>query len=182
MLRDDALARAKDLETRVLALRPPNALNDMYAQLRSALLKASDEKAIATAPQEVFRLLKQKKDGTAVYINGATEDDPFVRTSDNAGFNFGVTIAVDPRGHLALVAYRFHVKYVSGCVPSYARIDLNRTAKPDSLFEPQAHVHPGAKDLRLPTPLMHPLELLDYMIYGGPADVPCVSVSGGMHE
>ena len=172
MHRDDAVERAKALDARVLALRPLLAMDNLGGGLRKALLKASDDRAIVNPPQDVLRLLKCTNDRTAIVVNGASEHDPFVRASDTAKFNFGITIALGPGGSIEVVAYRFHVTYASGCSPPYVRMDLARVAHQDPLREVRAHVHPGADDLRIPMPLMHPMELLDFVIYGGPADCP----------
>lgn len=172
MHRDEALVRARALDARVNAVALPATTRDLDRLIRTALWKASDERAIVNAPQEVFRLLKSKKDAKAIVIDGGTEAEPFVRTSDAAEFNFGVTLTIDEGGGVTLLAYRFHLKYRQGCSPPYVRMDLNPTTHEDALREPRAHVHAGADDVRIPTPLMHPMELLDLVIYGGPADCP----------
>jgi len=60
-----------------------------------------------------------------------------------------------------LVAYRFHLSLPEGQSPSFYRFDLNDKAHESPLTEPRCHYHPGVDDVRLPCPVLTPLEVFD---------------------
>ena len=92
--------------------------------------------------------------------------------ADGARISFAVTVEsrTDP---LVIHAYRFHLRFPSGMIPPYVRFDLN-SERSDPLEEPRCHVHVGADDLRVATPIMAPVEILTKLLYGlpGPGRIP----------
>jgi hypothetical protein len=60
-----------------------------------------------------------------------------------------------------LAAYRFQLNLPDGNSPSFYRFDLNPEAHETPLFEPRCHLHPGLEEVRLPCPVLTPLEVLD---------------------
>lgn len=134
---------------------------------------------LSNTPKHIFRLLKHESDlradgsetlavfGGASMDKGQTTDEFFVR-SDGARICFSVA-AIYARGFAAtLKAYRFHLRFPNGANPRYIRIDLNRPGGGDALIEPRSHVHAGAEKLRVPVPIMAPLEILEKMLHGLP--------------
>jgi hypothetical protein len=164
------------LQGRVLAAAPPITTDpkQLYDEMRKFLRRGSDEGALTTGAWQVHRLLFPKaRDLPArgqVQINGGrigSDAEVFVR-ADGATFDFGVTIDYDSTPP-SLVAYRFQIRYPGGTPVPFLRYDLNRPEtqpKHDVLNEPRCHLHPGSDDVRVPSPLAHPVELLAFMVYG----------------
>ena len=64
-----------------------------------------------------------------------------------------------------LQAYRFHLELPEGMRPQYFRFDMDDAQHSEPLRHPRSHIHPGNKDVRLPCPVLHPLDVLDYLIF-----------------
>ena len=95
------------------------------------------------------------------------QSDEFFYRYDGARISFAITVrSVGPI--LELVSYRFHLQFPAGRAPTHVRFDLNPEggASDDPLREPRSHVHVGAEDLRVPAPLMGPVEILEKLLYG----------------
>ncbi|MEK6607129.1 MAG: hypothetical protein AABZ30_05645 [Myxococcota bacterium] len=67
------------------------------------------------------------------------------------------------------MAYGFEIRYPAGVSVPFLRYDLNppgAAPRLDVLKEPRCHLHPGHQDVRVPSPLAHPVELLSLLVYG----------------
>lgn len=176
MDRDIARALSRNVESRLLSAPPPPLPaepGDLFKQIRTALLSASDENILRSAPHDVMRRLHmQGGQGEVVLIHGGETFDKgqpegrFFDFSDGSRLSFGCTIdyrAASP----SLLAYRFHLRFPPGGRPAFLRLDLNPEPKENSLVEPRCHIHPGVEEVRLPAPLMSPLEILGILLFGG---------------
>lgn len=166
------------MESRTLAQpalsSPPDKL---VMELRNCLLGASDVGTLSTTPRQIFSLLKHEIEeeaggsqvlavyGGASMDKGQATDEFFVR-SDGARISFSVAAVYPRNAAAALRVYRFHLRYPNGANPRFIRIDLNRPGGGDALIEPRSHVHVGAEALRIPVPIMAPLEILEKVLYG----------------
>ena len=176
---EDARAAAFAVETRTLWQVPqlsadPKAL---FLAIKHCLIAAADEGVLMNRIDRILSLVKieerPRRDerliaeilGGATLDKGQATDEFFVR-SDGARISFSVTV-VSRRDLLETPAYRFHLRFPTGTSPSYVRFDLNHE-RSDPLVEPRCHVHVGADDLRVATPLMTPLEILTKLLYGLP--------------
>lgn len=132
------------------------------------LLNASDNRHLRSAPHEILKILKLESRGNeAVIVCGETfdkgQDGSFLYRRDGSRISFGVTLR--KASPLELVAYRFHIRFPDGRIPPFLRFDLNSADSGDPLSEPRCHVHPGTDELRLPSPVMAPLEILAKIVY-----------------
>lgn len=156
----------------------PASPKTLASHVRKCLTMAADEGALRTPPEIIFRLLKTEERapqqgtpvvallGGATFDKGQSDDDFFIR-SDGARFSFGITVAY-PRGvQPELLTYRFHLRFPRNSSPAFIRFDLNDESR-EPLIEPRSHLHPGSDDLRLPVPVMTPLEILERLLYGTP--------------
>ena len=161
----------------------PPTREEFLTRIRNCLLDAVDSGVLASSPSDIFRLLKhefqEEGDGTRIVtvFGGASLDkgqatDEFFVKADGTRISFGIT-ALYPRAvPPTLRAYRFHLRYADGSNPRYVRIDLNRGSGGDALVEPRSHVHIGAERLRVPVPIMTPVEILEKYLYGLPLPPP----------
>lgn len=170
---------AAAVEARTLAQPPllPGTPVSLLLEIRKCLLTAADEEVLNTPPHRILSLLKiakeQRPDGATVALlsGGAPldkgqETDEFFYRRDGARISFGMTVIL-ANGGLTLRSYRFHLQFPPAAVPIYVRFDLNKGTG-DGLLEPRCHVHAGAERLRVATPLMAPVEILEKLLYGMP--------------
>jgi hypothetical protein len=148
-------------EEALASLELPSA-RDVAAQVRTYL---QHEDAELSRKNNPLRLVKQttSKDITSITL-GPTIDkgptDQHFRLESEARLSFGIEIR-EGRGRRYLVAYRFHLALPDGMSPSFYRFDLNPQAHGSPLSEPRAHYHVGMEEVRLPSPVLNPLEVLD---------------------
>jgi len=156
----------------------PASAKTLASDVRRCLLVAADEGVLRTPPESIFRLLKTEERtaergtivvamlGGATFDKGQSEDAFFIR-SDGARLSFGVAVAYQRGAEPELLTYRFHLRFARNGSPAFIRLDLNDESR-DPLMEPRSHLHPGSDGLRLPVPVMTPLEILERLLYGTP--------------
>ena len=139
---------------------------------------AADEGVLRTPPETIFRLLKSEERnpdratvvvallGGTTFDKGQRDDEFFIR-SDGARLSFGVTVAYPRGAEPELLTYRFHLRFPRNSSPAFIRFDLNDESN-EPLIEPRSHLHPGSDDLRLPVPVMTPVEILERLLYSTP--------------
>lgn len=170
------------MQGRILAQLPtlPPTPKELMSHIRKCLISAVDEEILRTPKHGVFRLLKidavEGRDGNIVAalsggeaLDKGQQSDEFFYRHDGARISFAITVR-SAGATLELVSYRFHLQFPVGRVPTHVRFDLNPegSVSDDPLLEPRCHVHAGAEDLRVPTPLMGPIEILEKLLYGMP--------------
>jgi hypothetical protein len=147
-------------------------------QIRKCLITASDEGMLRTPVHSILSLLNVEmrrgpgRDGVATLSGGAAldkeqEGEEFFYRDDDARIRFAITVRFDGASQ-ELSSYRFHLQFPAETVPAYTRFDLNPGPSDDPLLEPRCHVHIGAEDLRVPAPVMSPIEILNKLLYGMP--------------
>ena len=163
----EAQLRAQELDRRLeesvseLVL-PPST--ELLRRLRKYLQNREDE----GHPQK--NIIKQIRiDETRSQINlgpsidkGPT-DDHFVFSS-GARLSFGVSLKIEKKG-AQLLAYRFDLRLPPGSALEFIRFDLNDERHPDPLHEPRCHTHAGAEDVRIPSLILSPMEILDRIFF-----------------
>jgi len=156
----------------------PVTFRMLASNVRTCLTAAADEGVLRTPPEDIFRLLKTQErapePGTTVLavFGGATfdkgqSDDAFFIRSDGSRLSFAVSVAYQRASEPVIVAYRFHLRFPSNSSPAFIRVDLNDESR-EPLMEPRSHLHPGSDRIRLPLPMMTPLEILERLLYGTP--------------
>jgi hypothetical protein len=162
-----------ELQERVLGSSPslPSRIEDLYAAIYAFLQRAADSQRLRTSPYDLSQRVKRQSrptDPRAHLIVGGDKQDNCTRVGtdlerdDGAWFTFTMTLKDGPAGTLELDAYSFQLCFPTGRTPPFLRFDLDAAHEGEGL---RAHLHPGANDLRVPTPVMHPLELLELFVY-----------------
>jgi len=65
----------------------------------------------------------------------------------------------------AVEAYRFDCRHDDATRLPLIRFELRKDPHDEPLREPLAHFHPGLEDIRLPTGLVDPFEVLDLLFF-----------------
>jgi len=76
----------------------------------------------------------------------------------------GVTVQEDG-AKSKLVSYRFDYRFADSADYSVFRFDLRSESHAFPLMEPRAHLHLAVETTRIPTILISPFEVLDYLFY-----------------
>ena len=80
--------------------------------------------------------------------------------------HFALTVRQRRDAPLDVIAYGFEVYFPSPEPPiAFVRFDLNDRRHSNDDLGLRAHVHPGNDDLQLPSPLLSPLDALNFLIY-----------------
>lgn len=167
---------ALEVEASVSTINPelPASPRLLRAQIHTSLIHASDEGLLRSAPHEVFQLLNVSTTPDRMFasltcgesFDKGQEDGNFLYRADGARLSFSMTVRFPDGDFPQLDAYRFHVRFPADSVPQFIRIDLNRPGLTvDPILEPRSHVHPGTDALRLPAPIMSPLQLVHAFLY-----------------
>jgi|GEM_PF-3983673 len=109
----------------------------------------------------VHRLLRDEQSKSVLRLGPTIDEGPtdsHFRLQSGWRLSFGITVTANDE----LVAYRFHVQRKR----RFLRFDLNTRKHSDPLREPRSHLHPGDDGVRLPFPVMHPVQLLHHILYG----------------
>jgi len=169
----------KALQTRAVPLALPSSAEEIWQRVRVTLQKAVRAELLKTSAHEVFRLLRRvgctQRGTNGTYYEfscGPTNDerkrpdsrDCLVR-DDGAVLSFSVTLGEHPSATgLELLAYRYDLTFPRSEGPSFVRFDLdwpNQGHDKDGL---RAHIHPGLKEGRLPSPILAPSEAIQFLL------------------
>jgi hypothetical protein len=160
-----APTRAENLDDRyneaLASLRLPSA-RDVVAQVRTYLQHQDAELSRRNNP---LKLVKQTVSQAITSITlGPMIDkgptDEYFYLESESRLSFGIEIR-ETQGRSSLVAYRFRLSLPDGMSPSFYRFDLNSQAHESPLKEPRAHYHVAMEQIRLPSPVLTPVEILD---------------------
>lgn len=152
-----------EAQLRALRLEPSNRL---FTRIRTHLESVAEE---TTAWNDVRRNLRYQRDpsGKVGITFGPRIDKGDTSThfhlDSGARLSFGIVVQ-DGKDYSTLLEYRFHLQTTGEASFPFIRFDLNPRRHHACLTEPRCHLHPGLKDVRLPMPVLHPLELLDRIL------------------
>jgi hypothetical protein len=159
----EALDSKTDRELAGLRLGPPS---QVLTQIRAYLQRRSEEMTTRNNPYELLRL--SKENGFAVLLLGPTMDKgstpQHFHFDSGARLSFGLTLREVERGS-QVVAFRYHYAFHDGRSPQFLRFDLNDGPHTDPLAEPRCHLHPGIDDVRIPSSVHNPIEILDRIFF-----------------
>ncbi len=166
---DRALPRAGELEARIERQVAEVVLPSFRQVLTSIRVYLLNHNVETGNRNNVHKFLREKRVGDAALISFGPEFDKgptesHYKLSSKIRLSFGITLR-EVNGGCKLISYRFHLHLGAARGPSFLRFDLNKGAHPNPLAEPRSHVHPGRDDIRLPFPVLRPLELLDRIFY-----------------
>lgn len=117
-------------------------------------------------------------DAEELLLGSARPDGPKLRMPNGMQAHGKFVIASKAKRH-TLIAYRFEVARTGGAgIPPFVRYDFDFKPHADPVNHPQAHLHPGHADVRVPAPVLRPKELLQWFLTM--AAWPGVAVDGAM--
>lgn len=168
------LARALGLqqhlasERLVLAKKPV----ELYERLGARLRAACDEQLLST-PADINGLLKMSRDRTVITcgptVRNFKHDStlPCVRRIDGATFDFALTLSIQGRSAVEILAYDYEIRFATA-EPSFVRFDLNPPSHDNAADGFRSHVHISSNDdgMSVPGPCLTPDEALDLLIFG----------------
>lgn len=171
------------MQARILDASPllRGDVKTLLTAIRKVLLEACDDGMLANAPHSIFKHVdcvsrRDRATGAALeaIVGGPNEHnctpaDGAFKRDDGAWFTFMFQVS-DVGGSLRLESYALRLCFPRGSTPAFLRFDLDGPGKANPAAHEReglrSHLHPGHDDLRVPAPILHPLELLDLVIYG----------------
>lgn len=106
--------------------------------------------------------------GVALILLGPSIDkgpsQAHINLDSGSRLSFSIALRDRPTGS-ELVSFRFHLQFADGHSPPYLRFDLNSATHAKPLGEPRCHLHPGLEDVRVPMPILQPIEVLDRIFF-----------------
>jgi hypothetical protein len=103
----------------------------------------------------------------AIFLGPSFDEGPsegHIHFDSGSRLSFSIGIRNESTG-AELVSFRFHLEFAEGKVPQYLRFDLNKEKHHQPLKEPRCHFHPGMENVRVPMPILHPIEVLDRIFF-----------------
>lgn len=166
-------------------LKLPARAKGLHDEIRKFLLHASNNKRLKTPPSQIYKLvtildppqrvladlrsLDIHRDAYCITGGEKNQDRdlavPHLERNDGAWFDFSIIVR-EGRERLDLLAYAFEIRLLPGMGTSFLRFDLNLPAPRTEETELRCHLHPGSDDMRVPSPLMSPAEVLAFLIEG----------------
>ena len=140
----------------------------LFFRLRSYLYEQCNSNALQ---QDVYSKIKfQAPDKTGMALitlgpsfdKGPTDDHLYFESGSRLSF---LIVIREEAGSSELISYRFHHAFSGDHSPAFLRFDLNGEGHSEPLQEPRSHLHPGIEDVRTPTPILHPVEILDRIFF-----------------
>jgi hypothetical protein len=165
------------LEQNVPAL--PTTASELREQIGRVLRRAIRNEVLANGVYDVGQLLRltpasQNGDPNVFALTGGPKDfgrtdspqhtSHFIR-DDGAVIHFALVVREQQGAPLDLIAYGFEVYFPLKQPIAFVRFDLNDRRHSNDDLGLRAHLHPGNEDLQLPSPLLSPLDALNFLIY-----------------
>jgi len=173
----EAQQAAKALDQSVsaqLRTRRLESAKRLFFRLRSYLYDQCKNNAFHHDIYSKIKFQSPDKAGMALITLGPSIDkettEDHIHFESGSRLSFGITIR-EVAGSSELVSYRFHHAFTSGHSPAFLRFDLNGEEHSEPLREPRSHLHPGIESVRMPTPVLHPVEILDRVFFAIEASV-----------
>lgn len=178
-----ALRRRLRLQERLAASAHPvfrgasaaDSAKRLYRDIRTYLIKASDERIICDSPRQIFEKLMIASTGGGHFeiAVGTTRNFsrnrelPHFSRPDGAWFDFQLTAREEGRG-VAILAYDFELRLPGVSPIGFLRFDLNPPDHPNDDDGLRSHVHLNSDDdgFASPAPVLSPFEILDLFLHG----------------
>lgn len=165
--------------SRGVELAGVRSAKDLVRGLHKRLLAAADQRLLAGGPQGVHGKIRQgeQKRGQELHIYGAgprserqnfdrDPSHPHFKRTDDAWFDFALTLREDRRG-VILLSYSGELRFPAGDQwngLSFLRWDMNGADHHNQQRFLRCHLHPGHEELLVPSPMLHPLELVEVLL------------------
>jgi len=162
---EDALRRAQARDHRLSQLHSSIQLESpkrVWQQIRAYLIARQDD---GHPGSDLYKIkLADSTDETLINLGPTIDkgiiDGHFILKS-GARLSFGLTLRSEARQYSTIVAYRFDYRIDT----TVHRFDLNKGPHNNPLREPRGHLHPGSDHIRVPTPPLDPIEILDILFF-----------------
>jgi len=171
----------RDLQFRLEQNAPalPATAAELRDQFGHVLRRAIRNEVLKNGVYDAGQLLRltaasRNGDPTVFALTGGPKDfgriDSPQRTShflrdDGAVIHFALIVRERQGASLDLIAYGFEVYFPSQQPIAFVRFDLNDRRHNNDDLGLRAHLHPGNDDLQLPSPLLSPLDALNFLIH-----------------
>jgi hypothetical protein len=165
----DARELARTLETTLAGAMPviEGSGIALLARIRGYLLKQDRRIGTRHNLQEIVAYDKPTEDTFQIFLGPTIDkgnDGTFFTFPSGARLSFSIALRKDQKGW-ELLSYRFQFSFPDNHSPEFIRIDLRSKSHSDPLAEPLAHIHPGMHSVRLPSPPLTPIEVLDRVFF-----------------
>lgn len=148
----------------------------LYRDIQSYLLKASDQRLLGEAPTAIRQNLLFAGPDTKGYFEIAigtvrnfnrTKALPHFTRRDGGWFDFQLQVKEED-SRAEIIAYDFELRLPSGSSFDFVRFDLNPPGHDNQQDGLRSHLHINADDdgLAAPAPVMSPFEILDLFLHG----------------
>jgi len=140
----------------------------LFYRLQSYLVEQCRNHAASNNIYSKIKFYAADSKGVALILLGPSIDkgpsEEHINLDSGSRLSFLVAVKEGPSGS-ELVTFRFHLQFSNGHSPAYLRFDLNSSGHTVPLGEPRCHFHPGLEDVRIPLPILHPVEILDRIFF-----------------
>lgn len=167
----DAHRNAEALDASFLSSIKNNKLENprrLFIRVQNYLVEQCRELRIKNDIYKKIRFHPAQSGGVALIFLGPSIDkgpsEDHINFDSGSRLSFSIAVR-NESGGAELVSFRFHLQFIEGHVPSYLRFDLNSENHPQPLREPRCHFHPGLEDVRVPMPILQPIEILDRIFF-----------------
>lgn len=176
-----ALRRRVELQDRLLQaahrrIERSDSARQLHHEIRSYLLKASDQRLLLEAPATIRRNLLFSGPDRHGYFDVAigtvrnfnrTKALPHFTRRDGGWFDFQLQVR-EEGGRADIIAYDFELRLPEGNGFDFVRFDLNPPGHENQDEGYRSHLHLNADDdgLAAPAPVMSPFEILDLFLHG----------------
>lgn len=176
-----ALRRRLDLQERLWKAAHPRVTQgapagQLHREIRSYLLKASDQGILRTSPAEIYKMLLcvgPDRNGHVDIAIGERrnfdrrKDLPHLTRRDGGWFDFQLFVH-EEAGRSEVIAYDFELRLPPGSGLDFVRFDLNPPGHGNEDDGLRSHFHLNADDdgLAAPAAVMSPFEILDLFLHG----------------
>jgi hypothetical protein len=164
----------------------PSRAKALWLELRNALIAASNRRLLRTSPGAILKQVRmldepppmlaeqlsthKLREGAYCIVSGDKSYDRDRSTAhlvrdDGAWFDFTITVR-EHAGKLDLITYNFEICFPYAMGAPFLRFDLNIPEHRNQQRELRSHLHPGSDDIYVPSPKMHPAELIALFVSG----------------
>ena len=156
-----ALQLAEGRDSRILSATPvaePGRLNQLVTWTKRKL------RSVAASGVNVENLVQRGKDGDKVTLICGRRGETAFEREDGLRCLFKMNFLEENKS-LKLLSYALEIRSPSSdskVSPLFLRWEyvFEKSERLDPIFEPQSHLHPGHRDIRVPAPVLSPKELI----------------------
>lgn len=161
------LARELDAQLETPARTIEGSALALFLRIRGYLLKQDRRLGTKHNLEQIVQYDQGLSNEFQIFLGPPIDKGPhssFFNFPSGARLSFSIAVRQHD-GKCDILSYRFHFHFPDKHSPEFIRIDLLDKPHSDPLKEPLAHIHPGMHEIRLPCPLLTPIEVLDRIFF-----------------